>query len=120
MADRPKPKKATGERNTDRKSGKAPKKHPKTPASKGKSWEEREAERKVRRAPLMAEYAAKIEAQKQAEEQRRLREQAAAEDKRKRKSRQSEAQRRRAEAQQAAAKVTHATIDTLGAEQRSA
>lgn len=125
MADRPKKKSTSGERNPDRHCGKAPKKHVKQPdvvtdperkaqleAARQARSLIRKAEQEAERQRLLAEIERqKAEAAIQAEAERERRRAVQA-----RKSRQSEAQRRRAEAQQAAAKVAKATLQ----EQQSA
>lgn len=116
MADRQKPKSSNQiQRNPDRRNGKAPKKHPKSPVKKrtDEQLAQAEEQRKIKRAKAREEYFANLERekariladQKKAEEEREKRKGRKAQ-----KSRQSEAQKRRAAEQQAAAKIAAATI----------
>lgn len=106
MANPPKAKKNTGNRNSERRNGKALKKNPKQPTRKGKTWAEREAERQARREPLHQAYLENIMRQK--EEAERAVEAERVE--RERKSRMSKSQAKRAAAQEAARKVAQVTV----------
>lgn len=113
MADRPKKKVQTGQSNSVRPNGKAPKKHPKQPKVKQRTPEQIEARELAKVKRDAARYDAWEKHQKAAEEaarKERIRAADEAAEKLARKNRLSESQRRRAVAQQAADKIKLATL----------
>lgn len=99
-----------GERNPDRRNGKAPKKHPKQPKRKRSPEElaQIEAERQARRDAHRAEVLRQLNAKRIADKARRAAEKIEREAKIKENKRMSQAQKRRELEREAARKITAA------------